>query len=485
MRKGPISVLILFLALIVQGYAQNTERGQESQEISGNELIRMLRGSSFAYSRALDYIGKIYSKCFNNGILPDQPTLKALAEIVENYMFTPEKKWDVPAEELVIEAVKDSLLRIEAIEKIWPHAYRAAETYFKDPSPKNGEKFAMALPVKRNWPSNGERRLANLVFDFTSKGGRQNFSILEKDLERGEPRAIDVGFRLISISDGLAGEELIFVLGRIADRHPRLFLQKLRAYQGKTQPDVLELLSDMLYPVAWREQQQNEAGYSDLLEKSLNIRMEALKSVKDNELREFRDRCLKILEDPGYLKKSSSDKIDRTISREIDLTRDGKPEKVILHVTGKDFQSPFTWTMTIQSNDRRIFYKEHADTERFDSLFNEPEFWGDCHDYASCKSNWYFTDVMNLFFYPLKPIHLELMKNKENGPFTTFDEIRDLILKTGKATLVQASRIVEDLKRDIGNGMAICISPNVDPITMGPIFLWIPIIDDFVYIYDD
>ncbi len=181
----------------------------------------------------------------------------------------------------------------------------------------------------------------------------------------------------------------------------------------------------------------------------------------------------------------TSGRIDKIINREIDLTRDGKPEKVVLHVTGKDFKSPFSWTITVYSNDRKIFYKEHSDTERFDKLFNEPEFWGDCHDYTSCKSSWYYTEIMRLFFYPLKPFHLELMENKEHGPFTTYDEIRDLILRTGKATSVQANRVVEDLKRDIGNGKAICINPEVSPVSSGPIYLWIPVINDFVYIYND
>lgn len=179
-----------------------------------------------------------------------------------------------------------------------------------------------------------------------------------------------------------------------------------------------------------------------------------------------------------------SERIDKTITQEIDLTRDGKPEKIVLHVTGEDFKSPFTWTITIHSNGRKIFYKEHTDSERLDSVFNDPEFWSDCHDYTSCKSNWYFTDVMRLFFYTLKPFHLKLMQKKESW-FTTFDEIKDLILKTGKATSVQANRIVEELKRDIENGKAICINPDVHPVTAGPIYLWIPIVDDFIFIYDD
>jgi hypothetical protein len=184
----------------------------------------------------------------------------------------------------------------ETQDAFWQNAYEAATAYLANPSPQNAERFARALPDKprkTSWPLYGQIRLSNLIFDFET---RQNFSILEKNIKAGEPHAIDVGFRLINISDGLAGEELVFVLGRIADNYPRLFLQKLKAHKGKTQPDVLELLEAMMHPVAWWEQQEDEAGYPALLEKRLDIRIEALKSVRDKGLRELLDRCLKILE---------------------------------------------------------------------------------------------------------------------------------------------------------------------------------------------
>ena len=180
----------------------------------------------------------------------------------------------------------------------------------------------------------------------------------------------------------------------------------------------------------------------------------------------------------------ASDRIDRTSTREIDLTRDGKPEKIVLHVTGKEIHSPFTWTIGIYSNGRRIFYQSRTEPENFDEVFSDSSIFGDCGSPESCKLQWYFNDIMRLFFYALKPIHLGLMNGEQAG-FTTFNEIRNLILKTGKASSVQADRIVGDLRRDIENGKAICIIPDVNPYHTGPMFLWIPIIDDFIFIYVD
>lgn len=196
----------------------------------------------------------------------------------------PQKNSDIPAQ-------------AEAQKKFWSDAYKAAEAYFAQPSPENAEKFFMALPDKQlpHLDADGELRLINFVFDNDGIGKARNFSILIKSMEKGEPEAVDLGFRLINISDGLAGEGLCYFLGRIVDKYPRLFLQKLLVHQSKTEPSVLELLDSILHPVAWWEQQNDEAGYPELLKKRLDIRIKALESVNDNDLKEIRDRCLTIL----------------------------------------------------------------------------------------------------------------------------------------------------------------------------------------------
>jgi len=187
--------------------------------------------------------------------------------------------------------------QIAALKTFWGNAYKAAQAYFSLPSPETAKKFYMALPDKRlpSLDPDGEFRLSDLVFDFWDSGMAKNFSILKKDMEEGEPNAVDVGFRLINISDGGNGEALLYALGHIIDRHPILFLQKIIAHQGESEPSALELLDDILDPVAWWEQQQDEAGYPELLKRRLEIRIKALESVNDNDLKEIRDRCLTIL----------------------------------------------------------------------------------------------------------------------------------------------------------------------------------------------
>lgn len=328
---------------------------------------------------------------------------------------------------------QDPAAEQKSIEKsaFWDNAYKAAEAYFSNPSPKNAEMFAKALPEKRdNWPSDGELRLANLVFDFDGIGMRKNFSILEKDIDRGEPHAVDVGFR-----------------------------------------------------VAWWEQQEDEAGYPDLLEKRLNARIEAIQSVNDKGLRELRDRCLKILEDSRSPKRNIGGNIDKTIIREIDLTWDGKPEKIVLHVTGKDIHSPFTWTIEINSGGRRIYFEKEVGTAEYDTLFNSPDVLRYCPSYESCKKQWYFDGILNSFLIKLTLHHSVLLQNKGSGPWLSYDEITDLILKTGKATLEEAKRITGDLKRRIENGKAYGIDLDFGYFTRGPIAIWIPLVEDFVEVF--
>ncbi len=201
-------------------------------------------------------------------------------------------------DQLVMEVLKNAPAQIEETKAFWINAYKAAEAFFLQPSPEKAELFYKALPDKR-MPSldfQGYVRLSYFVFG-------SNFSILEKEMvERGEPLAVDVGFRLINISDGGAGESLVHALGEIVLKHPRLFLQKVLSHQGKTEPTVFYLLGSILDPVAWWEMPEDDKGevkYKELYESQRASRIKALETVDDPDLKAIRDRCIEILRKKG------------------------------------------------------------------------------------------------------------------------------------------------------------------------------------------
>lgn len=301
MKKALCLLLVLISSIPLWGTAQNAASPQKSTDITGNELVRMLKGSTYDHDRALSYIGRIYGKNINHGNAPDSGMLDGFAEILENYLFTTDRKWDVPAEGLVTEALKDAPAMISAQEIIWKTAYKAAQVYFSEPTPKNAEKLFLALPEEGAfiYLAEGEARVIDLIFDYTAEGRSKNLSVLEKNIEAGEPHAVDVGFRLIHLTDGATAEILLYILGRFADNHPRLFLQKLLAHLGKPGSSLSWRLDNILLMItAWGE--IPEAGNDPVKIKEIRnarfaFRIKALESVGDPDLKEIRDRCLSIL----------------------------------------------------------------------------------------------------------------------------------------------------------------------------------------------
>jgi hypothetical protein len=179
----------------------------------------------------------------------------------------------------------------------------------------------------------------------------------------------------------------------------------------------------------------------------------------------------------------ASESIDKTIIREVDLTRDGRPEKIVLHVVGKDIKSPFSWTLEVFSKGKRIFYKAENESPEFDELFSHPEYLSDCKDYESCKREWHFNGILRKFLRPFDQYDSDRMRGKPPGPWTSYDDIRKMIVDLKKASLAQAQKIVDKLKLEMENGRVIGIDMDIFLYIYGRCAIWIPVIDDFVIIY--
>lgn len=295
MKKSLVLDLMLVTCILLVGFAQDSQSRQNSSYIKGTELLRMLRSSNRAeIDRASSLIGEIYGPKLNDGIIPDHEVLYGLGRILMAFMTDHPESQGQPIDQLVMEVLKNAPAQIEETKAFWIGAHKAAEAYFTQPSPENAALFYKALPDKRmpDLDFQGYVRLSDYVFDY-------NFSILEKQMgESGEPHAVDVGFRLINISDGAAGEMLVHALGEIVLKHPRLFLQKVLAHQGKTEPTVLDMLDSILYPVAWwemPEDDKDQVKYEELLDSQRASRIKALESVDDPDLKAIKDRCIEIL----------------------------------------------------------------------------------------------------------------------------------------------------------------------------------------------
>lgn len=295
-----VAFLLTFVFLVSRpgqaGSPGSPRPPQDAQSISGRELVAMFHAAdSWTMGRALALIGDIYASRYNNGIIPDHETLYGLGQVVAAFLEAHPNKSELVAEKVVIEALKGAAGQIQAQKIFWQTAYKAAEAYFSQPSPENAARFYRLLPDRRlpGLDFKGQVRLSNFIYN-------SHLSDLIKKAAAGDPYALDICFRLINISDGAFGEDLVYGLGTVIPGHPRLFLEKLLANQDKTEPPILELLDGILHPVGWWEIPENDPDhvvkYKELRNARLDVRIKALKSVQDPHLKDLRDRCVLILE---------------------------------------------------------------------------------------------------------------------------------------------------------------------------------------------
>jgi hypothetical protein len=297
--------IVLGLVALFCGMARSIETAtslQEAQSTTGRTFLRMFRSpDSHATDKVLSLIGDIYAPRFNDGVIPDHETLYGLGQLLNAYLAAHPDKLDESMEKPVVEALKDAPAQIQAQKAFWERACKAAQAYFAQPSPENADRVLSSLPDRRlpGADFKGEVRLSGFFYDSLGADGAANLSNLIKRAESGDAQALDISFRLINISDGAFAEDLVYGLGTVIPKHPRLFLEKLQANQGKTEPPVLELLDGGLDPVGWWEIPENDPDHTKYREPRnarLDIRIKALKTVKDPLLKDLRDRCISIPE---------------------------------------------------------------------------------------------------------------------------------------------------------------------------------------------
>jgi hypothetical protein len=293
-KNGMLVFSIFSIFLLRPGWAGSidlTEDAQDARSISSRELLAMFHSvDSVNMRKALSLIGDIYASRYNEGIIPDEDTLYGLGQVVADYLSVHPDEMDQAAERVVVKALRDAPGKIQEHKLFWEKAYAAAQIYFSNPSSENADRLYRLLPDRR-LPGLDFKGQTRLFYFFDGK-----LSILIKKFEAGDPHALDIGFRLINISDGAFAEILFPGLGRAIPDHPRLFLQKLRTNLNK---EDFDLLDGILYPLSLGEIPENDPDhvkYKELRNARIEVRIKALKTVQDVELRELRDRCILILE---------------------------------------------------------------------------------------------------------------------------------------------------------------------------------------------
>ncbi len=87
-----------------------------------------------------------------------------------------------------------------------------------------------------------------------------------------------------------------------------------------------------------------------------------------------------------------NNRVDTTLVRRIDVTGDGKPERIELSISAPSFRSPFIWTMCVISKSDTLYSYHVSDAEEI--MFGDPPVSDS--SYLSLKYDYYFKQFVDL-----------------------------------------------------------------------------------------
>jgi hypothetical protein len=176
--------------------------------------------------------------------------------------------------------------------------------------------------------------------------------------------------------------------------------------------------------------------------------------------------------------------VDEKIVKEVDVTGDGKPDKIILQLKAKDVKAPFTWTLAIIAEDKQI-YSYTSDDKWLDEFFNDEGYVENCQGYTDCKQKYYFHDILDSLvltgdaWFDITGI-LDPSSSNTLYPLGR-KELKDCCNIEGK----QADGILGKIEKNLRSGKAIAINVLCSPVKANPPMIYAPEIDRFIKIYEE
>jgi hypothetical protein len=170
--------------------------------------------------------------------------------------------------------------------------------------------------------------------------------------------------------------------------------------------------------------------------------------------------------------------IDTTLVRSMDLTGDGKPDTVSLHLAAEGMTSPFSWELSIRSRGS-VLCSYSGDDSSIDENFRDEVYVPGCNDYVECKKKYYFHDILDGLEarYNLEGI---LDRTECNTLYPIGGAYLDSCCSIRGGA---AEAILSAMEGRLRNGQAIVISIPTSPMTSEPPMMYVPEVNRFVPIY--
>jgi hypothetical protein len=175
---------------------------------------------------------------------------------------------------------------------------------------------------------------------------------------------------------------------------------------------------------------------------------------------------------------TSMDAIDTVLVRCMDLTGDGEPDTVSLHLVAEGLTSPFSWELSIRSRGD-VLCSYSGDDSNIDVHFHDEGYVPGCNDYVACKRKYYFHDILGGLEVPCR---LEGILDRTHG--NTLYPIGGAYLDSCCSLRgAAAEAILSAMEKRLRNGRAAVISIPTSPMTREPPMMYAPEVNRFVPIY--
>jgi len=161
----------------------------------------------------------------------------------------------------------------------WDKVRSTYMEYLKNPTLENGERLLEALPQEKTENQMGD--VSGAMYSIYD-----SYPVLKPKVLGGDRCLTEAAFRLLNFSDGDFAETLNEILGNLATKNPKLFLEFLNKYKSSSYVKIVG------YPVYGTGADGRERILSEWAK-----RVRALKTVKEAKYRQIRDECICLLEE--------------------------------------------------------------------------------------------------------------------------------------------------------------------------------------------
>ena len=176
--------------------------------------------------------------------------------------------------------------------------------------------------------------------------------------------------------------------------------------------------------------------------------------------------------------------VDEEIVKEVDVTGDGRPEKIILHLIAKSIKTPFAWTLTVISEGKQI-YSYNSDDKWLDEFFNDEGYVLGCKGYLSCKKKYYNHDLLDaLVLTGNKWYNVDGILDKSQSN-TLFPLGRKQLQECCDITGQLAEEILNKIENKFRAGKAIAINVLQSPVHANSPLIYVPEIGRFISFYEE